>query len=208
MISDLQPQESNRSQRVVLNGTMSTWMDVLSSVPQRTVLGPILFLIYINDIDDAIDVTTSVIMKFADDTKVVRIVESEEDRMAFQAGLSNLEQWSADWQMLFNVSKCHILHIGSKNLGFKYSMDGNELVEATEEKDVGVMITTNLKPSTQCAKAAKKANQVLGQLARAVTYRNRTFLNLFLSHVRPHLEYSVQSWSPWTAQDKLVLERV
>ena len=107
---------------------MSSWRDVLSGIPQGSVLGPILFLIYINNIDDA----SSVIKKFADDTKVVRVVETEEDRQAFQAGLDNLEKWSMDWQMLFNVSKCHILHMGRRNQGFKYTMDGNELVKITE----------------------------------------------------------------------------
>jgi ribonuclease P/MRP protein subunit RPP40 len=145
---------------------MSSWRDVLSGIPQGSVLGPILFLIYINNIDDA----SSVIKKFADDTKVVRVVETEEDRQAFQAGLDNLEKWSMDWQMLFNVSKCHILHMGQRNQGFKYTMDGNELAKITEEKDVGVMVSTDLKPSIKCAKAAMKANQVLGQLARTVTY--------------------------------------
>ena len=173
----------DRWQRVVLNGSSSTWRRVFSGVPQGSVLGPTLFLIYINDIDDAIDTTTSVIKKFADDTKVVRVVETEEDRDAFQAGIKGLEEWSKEWQMLFNVGKCHILHVGHNNPMFKYNMDGKEMVEEQQEKDVGVMIATNLKPSAQCLKAAKKANQVLGQLARAVTYRGRTFVRLYTIYV-------------------------
>ena len=163
---------------------------------------------YINDIDDAIDLTSSIIKKFADDTKVVRVVESAGDREAFQAGINKLEEWSKDWQMLFNVGKCHILHVGFNNPMFKYTMGGKELVEEKQEKDVGVIVTTTLKPSAQCAKAAKKANQVLGQLSRAVTYRGRTFVRLFTTYVRPHLEYCVQSWNPWTIGDKNLLEKV
>ena len=83
----------DRWQRVVLNGSMSSWRRVFSGVPQGSVLGPTLFLVYINDIDDAIDTTSSVIKKFADDTKVVRVVETEEDRDAFQAGIKGLEEW-------------------------------------------------------------------------------------------------------------------
>ena len=79
-------------------------------------MGPTLFLIFINDIDAACQVTGAHIKKFADDTKCYQIVESDEDRANFQAMLDNLTQWSTDWQMLFNVDKCHILHIGKKIL--------------------------------------------------------------------------------------------
>ena len=72
----------------------------------------------------------------------------------------------------------------------------------TEEKDVGVWIRDDLKPSTQCLKSCKKANSVLGQMSRGVTYRDRvTWINLYKQYVRPHLEYCAQAWSPWTALD-------
>ena len=77
------------------------------------------------------------------------------------------------------------------------------------EKDVGVMIHQSLKPSLQCAIAAERANQVLGQLSRAVTYRDKlTFLKLYKVYVRPHLEYAVASWTPWLQSDKEMLEKV
>ena len=87
---------------------------------------------------------------------------------------------------------------------------GSRVLEAVEsEKDVGVAIHKSLKPSLQCARAASKANLVLGQLARAVTYRDSTtFIRLYQVYVRPHLEYAVQSWCPWTKADMEVLERV
>ena len=87
---------------------------------------------------------------------------------------------------------------------------GSRVLEAVEsEKDVGVAIHKSLKPSLQCARAASKANLVLGQLARAVTYRDSTtFIRLYQVYVRPHLEYAVQSWCPWTEADIEVLERV
>ena len=78
-----------------------------------------------------------------------------------------------------------------------------------QEKDVGVIIAENLKPSLQCAKAAQKANSVLGQLTRGVGYRDKEcFINLYLTYVRPHLEYAVAAWSPWNQGDKEVLEGV
>ena len=198
-----------REQRVVINGHCSSWEKVTSGVPQGSVLGPLLFLIYINDLDGAVDVSGAVLKKFADDTKFAMVVESEEDKAKFQAVLDHLQAWSQDWQMLFNVSKCKILHMGRNNSNYEYSM-GSRVLEAVEsEKDVGVAIHKSLKPSLQCARAASKANLILGQLARAVTYRDSsTFMRLYQVYVRPHLEYAVQSWSPWTKADMEVLERV
>ena len=198
-----------RQQRVVLNGHYSDWADVQSGVPQGSVLGPTLFIMFINDIDQAVDVSGSLLLKFADDTKFGMVVESEEQRDALQEGIASLENWSREWQMLFNTSKCHILHIGAKNQQFDYIMGGVPLEKVEFEKDIGVMIHQTLKPSLQCTKAAAKANQVLGQLARGVTYRDRnTFLRLYTVYVRPHLEYAVASWCPYNKGDKEVLEKV
>ena len=168
-------------------------------------LGPTLFLIYINDIDNAVNVSGSVLAKFADDTKWAMVVETEEDRRQFQQGLEALMEWSREWQMLFNVDKCKVIHAGTRNQGFKYEMGGNELEEVEFEKDVGVLIHKSLRPSMQCA----KANSVLGQLTRAVSYRDKkTFMSLYATYVRPHLEYAVQAWCPWTIGDKEALEKV
>ena len=144
------------------------------AIPRK--LGPILFLIFINDIDIACEVTGAHIKKFADDTKCYQIVECEEGRVKFQTMLDNLSQWSNDWQMLFNIDKCHVLHIGKKNPEFMYRWGNGTLETTEEEKDVGIIISKTLKPSLQCAKAAKKANQVLGQLSRGLTYRDKTTL--------------------------------
>ena len=88
-------------------------------------------------------------------------------------------------------------------------MGNQELQSSKFEKDIGVLIQPNLRPSLQCAKAAKMANGVLGQISRAVSYRDKeTFLKLFRTNVRPHLEYCIAAWSPWTKEDKNVLEKV
>ena len=198
-----------RQQRVVLNGEASEWADVLSGVPQGSVLGPTLFLIFINDIDTAVEATSHVLLKFADDTKVGQVVESEEQRQELQGTINRLVEWSEEWQMLFNSEKCHILHLGHRNARFEYTMGGRVLEAVESEKDVGVIIHQSLKPSMQCARAAGRANAILGQLSRAVSYRDKdTFLRLYKVYVRPHLEYAVASWSPWSVGDKEVLERV
>ena len=200
---------SERRQRVVLNGKCSEWKEVVSGVPQGSVLGPTLFLIFINDIDCASETAGAIIKKFADDTKCFMVVESEEDRRRFQSMLDSLSDWSSVWQMAFNTDKCHVLHTGKKNLEFEYAWGQGHLSKADEEKDVGVIVSKTLKPSLQCSKAASKANQVLGQMARAVSYRDKsTFIRLYKVYVRPHLQYCTPAWAPYTVADKEVLESV
>ena len=123
--------------------------------------------------------------------------------------LDSLSDWSSVWQMAFNTDKCHVLHTGKKNLEFEYAWGQGHLSKADEEKDVGVIVSKTLKPSLQCSKAASKANQVLGQMARAVSYRDKsTFIRLYKVYVRPHLQYCTPAWAPYTVADKEVLESV
>ena len=200
---------TGRQQRVVINGKASSWENIKSGVVQGSVLGPCLFLMYINDIDGGVEDLGGFVSKFADDSKWARKVMGEEDREVFQQGLDQLMKWSEDWQMAFNKDKCHVLHLGKKNKGFEYTMGGVKLAAAEWEKDLGVIVHQSLRPSFQCARAAKKANGVLGQLCRGVGYRDKeVFIGLYLTYVRPHLEYAIQAWSPWTAGDKEVLEAV
>ena len=204
----------DRKQRVILNGKSSEWRSVDSGVPQGSVLGPTLFIVYINDIDNAVDTVFSILSKFADDTKVIRIVENDVDRAGLQADLENLLSWSEEWQMMFNAGKCKVLHFGKKNPRYCYTIGGyapagTVLEHVQEEKDLGVIIHESLKPTAQCAKAAKKANQVLGQMSRAITYRDRyTWVSLYKQYVRSHLEYAIQAWCPWTESDIDMLEGV
>ena len=200
---------SERKQRVVLNGSCSTWSDVLSGVPQGSVLGPLLFIIYINDIDSAVDTLHCILFKFADDSKGVYTVDSINECLNLQANLNSLYQWSADWNLLFNFEKCHVLHLGTNNQQFEYNISGHRLIPVAEEKDLGVYITNTCTPSVNVNAAALKGNQILGQLMRVFTYRDRfTFIRLYKQYVRPYLECCVQAWSPWLQRDIDILEDV
>ena len=97
----------DRRQRVAVKGEVSNCKSVLSGVPQGSVLGPILFLIYTNDLDDDI---TSKVLKFANDTQVFRKIKSDADRQHLQNDLTKLTEWSEKWQMPFNFGKCKCLH--------------------------------------------------------------------------------------------------
>ena len=173
---------------------------------QGSVLGPKLFVIFIDDIDKFME---ALIRKFADDTKGAMIVRNEVEAGRLQSDLDSFVQWAQDWCMQFNIEKCKVMHVGNHNIQFPYKMDGILLEKCEVEKDLGVHISRGLKPSTQCQKAAAKANQTLGQIARAFHYRNKeVFGRLIKMYVRPLLEYAVAVWSPWTDQDCEMLEKV
>ena len=193
-------------QRVVVEGEESSWRPVISGVPQGSVLGPILFLIYINDLENEIG---SNILKFADDTKMFRRVESQEDRHQLQSDLNKLVKWAEKWQMLFNKDKCKCLHIGQANAKNNYLMNNTVLLSTEREKDVGVVVSSDMKVSEQCGIAARKGNQILGLIRRNIAYRDkRLIIPLYMSLVRPHLEYCIQAWRPHMRKDIDKLERV
>ena len=147
--------------------------------------------------------------KFADDTKWAKKVMGDNDKLEFQQGLDNLMEWANTWQMEFNKDKCQILHLGKKNSKQEYTMGGVKLDSTEWEKDLGVLVHNSLRPSLQCSKAVKKANSVLGQLCHGVGFRDKkVFIDLYVTYVRPHLEYAVQAWSPWTLGDMDMLESV
>ena len=197
-----------RRQRVVINGCQSTWQTVASGVPQGSVLGPLCFIIFIDDLDLAAEEAT-LVKKFADDTKVAHTVTNTAEVNTMQSCIDNLVKWSDTWGMSFNLDKCKVMHIGQANPKNVYNMSNSQLHSTDLEKDIGVLVANNLKPGTQCNSAASKGRIVLGQIARSFHFRDRNvFLKLYKTYVRPHLEFSVSAWSPFLMQDIQVLEKV
>ena len=135
---------TDRRQRVVVAGEVSSWKSVLSGVPQGSVLGPILFLVYINDLEEGV---TGIILKFADDTKLFRKVKDIGDKFFLQDDIDKLVKWSEKWQMLFNFGKCKCLHTGPGNTGMNYEMGGTILSQTVKEKELGVTMNANMKVS-------------------------------------------------------------
>uniref|UniRef100_A0A803JW54 Reverse transcriptase domain-containing protein n=1 Tax=Xenopus tropicalis TaxID=8364 RepID=A0A803JW54_XENTR len=196
----------DRLQRVVVNGTFSTWNKVLSGVPQGSVLGPLLFNLFINDLGEGIMSNVSV---FADDTKLCRPVNSIQDVTSLQQDLDQLAIWAAKWQMRFNVDKCKVMHLGCKNMQAPYTLNGTALGKSIMEKDLGVLVDNKLGCSKQCQAAAARANKVLSCIKRGIDSREEgVILPLYRELVRPYLEYAVQFWSPVLKRDIIELERV
>jgi hypothetical protein len=195
-----------RKQRVVLNECSSEWIDVTSGVPQGSVLGPILFVMYINDLDEGIK---NELWKFADDTKLMGKCSDLRGVADIREDLEKLCVWADKWQMAFNTEKCKVMHVGKNNGEAKYMMGNKEITKVKEEKDLGVLVCQNLKVAKQCGQAAKKGNQILGMISRAFVSRNRFIITkLYKALVRPHLDYCIQAWRPHLAKDVDILERV
>ena len=197
---------SNRQQRVQINGRKSDWGRVTSGVPQGSVLGPLLFIIYINDLETGI---SSDISKFADDTKIGRQVRNIHDVRLLQEDLDRLHDWSEKWDMQFNVNKCSIMSAGKGNWQVDYTLSGTTLGRAYSARDLGVQVCSDLRPREQCIIARNRANKILGFIKRCVTNRtSEVILRLYLALVRPHLDYAAQFWSPYYRKDTESLEAV
>ena len=158
----------------------------MSGVPQGSVLGPILFLIYINDSEDNI---SSKVLTFADDTELFRKVTNVTDKKSLQDDLDKLAKWSEKWQMLFHLGKCKCIHIGHRNMDEEYKMGDAVLGRTTQEKDLGVTFSANMKVSEQCGIAASKCNQIIGLIRRTIMYKEKQLIvPLYKAIVRPHLK--------------------
>ena len=191
----------NRTQRVIVNGVLSDIVEILSGVPQGSVLGPLLFLIYINDLPSFV-ISESYL--FADDTKIFRCIEGKSDQSLLQSDLNSLSEWSNNWLLEFNADKCKSIHFGKQLHTDKsyYLMDKegykHELKKVEFEKDIGVITDQKMDFEYHIAEKVKKANQIMGTIRRSFKYMNEEmFVILYTSLVRPHLEYASSVWRPY-----------
>lgn len=188
---------SNRSQRCIVEGATSTSLPVTSGVPQGSILGPLLFLVFVNDLPAVVD---SPITLFADDSKCRKVICKVSDCYELQNDLDCLQGWSEAWHLRFNSSKCEVLTVTRKRnpISYDYMIDCQSLVLATSQKDLGVTITKDLKWNTHINITVAKAYKMLGFLRRHTykSFDNDTRRLLYLTFVRSQLGYASELWAP------------
>ena len=199
---------SGRRQAVVVDGEASELADVRSGVPQGSVLGPCLFLAYINDLPDQL---TSLTRLFADDTAVYRLVTSSQDQSQLQQDLQTLQQWEKSWDMEFHPGKCTTLPVTRKKrpLSSEYHLHGHTLDVVTSAKYLGVTITNDLSWDKHIHSICAKANKTLGFLRRNLKISaTQLKVSAYKAMVRPTLEYACTVWDPYTKINEDRLESV
>ena len=195
-----------RKHTISVNGSKSSWGDVESGIPQGTILGPILFILYINDLPNKIK---SYMKIFADDTKLYSKVDTIREVEEIKNDLEHIEQWSRDWLIKPNPSKCSVMHIGKNNPSVDYKLNGRNIKETKIEKDLGVYVQDNLKFERQINNSVRKANNMIRIIKHTFTYLDSKSLSiLYKTYIRPHLEYCVQAWSSYLHKDVDKLESV
>ena len=153
----------NRQMKVLVDGERSSETEVLSGVPQGTVLGPLLFLVHINDLPDAV---RSKVRLFADDCLLYRKIKTAKDQEELQNDLSKLEIWAKNWGMKFNAKKCYILSISNKGKSKFYELDNYILKHVDNNPYLGLILSKDLKWSTHIDQISRKASSTHGFIQR------------------------------------------
>ena len=195
----------DRKQIVKINGKGSKEEVMISGVPQGSVIGPLLFVIFINDLPDLVE---SILMLFADDSKIWKEINGTEDQEMLQKDLDTLKKWSLDWLLIFHPDKLKQVHISSRNEEHdtNYKIGNDKVVDSKSEKDLGIIVDQRLNFEEHMLEKTKKANITMGMIRRSFQFLNRkTFLLLYKGLVRSIIEHAGTVWSPYKMKD---IERV
>jgi hypothetical protein len=189
----------NRSQCVVLSGYASHWKSISSGVPQGSHLGPLLFTLFINDIDKYIK--NSKVLLYADDTKIYKIINSIDDYHLLQDDLVNFETFCSDNNLFLNLNKCFAINFSKKKhtVNYNFNLCNNQLSRVTEIRDLGVIMDSKLSFTPHLDSVIKKGYKQLGFILRlGKPFKNSvTYKILFNSFVRSHLEFACAVWKPY-----------
>lgn len=197
---------TGRRQRVRINSGLSSWAQVSSGVPQGSVLGPLMFALYINELPSLV---SSQILMFADDIKLYRCIRSAEDCHILQNDINILLDWSKHWMLSFNVSKCMVLHIGSSPYIGNYALEGIQLELLDNLRDLGIQIDSKLKFHIHTDVVVRKAYRVLGLIRKSFECKDAdVMLKLYKTLVRPIIEYNNILWGPFYSLDNQKIERI
>ena len=191
---------TNRYQQVLVDGKLSSRERVVSGVPQGTVLGPLLFLIFIDDLESSLK--HSILRIFADDSKLVKEIQNKDDHCELQDDLNAAIIWAANNNMELNQSKFQLLQYGKEELKSPYVANTKTLKNESEVKDLGVFMSDDLSWETQIHEAVKKGRKYSGWILRSFFSREpEIIISLFKTYVIPQLEYASILWTPYKISD-------
>jgi hypothetical protein len=199
----------SRTQRVLVDGQMSLETDVTSGVPQGSVLGPLLFLIFINDLPECVSSSTTRL--FADDSILYHRISSQADSLKLQKDLDALQEWERRWLMRFNATKCQVLQVTNKRhpLPAAYTVHGEVLEVVSSAKYLGVHLDSHLDFNTHINAITRKANGTRAFLQRNLSHCNQQIkATAYNTYVRPTVEFASAAWDPHTKGNINKIERV
>ena len=200
----------DRQMSTVIRGTASGNREVTSGVPQGSVLAPIMFLIYVNDLGEDIS-DSSYINMFADDAKIQRRIINENSCKELQEDINKIKAWSEKWKMKFNVDKCHVVRFGKSSMRpiWQYKLGDETIPSADKEKDLGVVINSKLEPEDHINQVTGKMHNLLANMKIAFTYIDASMVRkIITTFIRPTLEYAAVAWNPWKVKDIQKIERI
>ena len=196
-----------RTSSVIVNSCHSQSFNITSSVPQESILGPLMYIICANDIAELF--TFAKVKMYADDLTIYAVINNENDRIAFQKELDKLQLWCSTWGLIINYYKCKVIHIGYSNLNYSYKL-GNSLVKVSIcERILGVQIDNKLSFRDHVFASVKKASNVCNLiLSNVYDVGNALLIQLYKTYARPYLDYASIIYSPHRLQLIDAIERV
>ena len=201
---------SDRHQFVSIENSNSGILPVISGVPQGSILGPLLFLIYINDLPDKL--SESSLLLFADDAKCFMSISSTADRDSLQSDLSSLVDWSSEWKLSFNELKCSVICFtrSQQTTSPSYSINNTTISSVNTQKDLGVILSSDMQWRPHYTLITQRAYKMLGLVRRTFPLVRDVFAKqrLYFSLIRSHLLYCSPLWRPQLLVDIKSLETV
>ena len=180
-----------------------------SGVAQGTLLGPLLFILFLNGVENVVDQENCSLFLYADDSKIYGMSGNIEEAQLMQDNLTILTQWCDSWQLSINLEKCEVLHVGSKNVQFQYEMNGTNIAVKSCCRDLGVLVDDNLYYRSHYENIAKNGHYNCKQFKNAFANRNIDFLLfLYTTYILPKIEYASNVWSPYYKKDVDLIENV
>jgi hypothetical protein len=200
---------SDRKQRVVMGENVSSWRVIGSGVPQGSVLGPLFFIMYINDLTQILSTPSKI---YADDTKLISVNKSINQSTLLQQDLNILYDWTQVWLLFLNIKKCEVVYFGTSiqlNSKCVYTINGSPITETKLVKDLGIYISPDLNWDEQVIRVCAKSTAIAKKIFKCFRHKSTDIIKkLYVSTIRPKLEYANVVWKPTSVKQNKLIEKV